>query len=870
MPFARPPRRFAAGAEVDTGERTNASVTRLRRLALIGVLSGLAAFIPYVEPIPWLELQTLVVFAAGYLLGARTGGIIGALAAAFYSLANPQGMVHPLILVSQIVGRGMVGLMGGWSVSLGYPRALWARAIVLALWGVGTALVFDIVTNLATGVVFGQIWRTLIGGIAFGLGHLISNTVLFVIAGIPLIRVLEPRRAALVGGAILFLFCGVSESAAQSADTTGTAGPTPSPVETVGEPQQGGEAVPDGEALRDSVQIQFREPRQITFRSLPWSYEVGARTYWRRTPMDPDDNLNLLGAAPRFYGDRSSAEPVRIAAYPGSRERLSLDGVPQAANSTPWLDPGWISDGARATWAWSPLGRSSARRLPQHEASVFERGREAGPGAETQAGLAATTVDSRQGRPSSPVWIGLGDFRRNQQGFNLKVWQSIAGVPLRVTWSAWTRRTDAFGELGRNGAHGIEVGLAGIGPNWRAEAFYESDRASVSDINRFIDERRALELGWGRIDWRGRGDNTWFGGLAASLVHDRVTGEKVTGDPLRRVSEEAAGSVWIGKKIGPLDLTGTVAGSRQELDYTLGGDPFYQPGALGQGSLSFEARFPAWLGQWRLVTAVENDGTVTAVVPQVHWWSRGESKSRLFVSVGGTRKTALAEAGKLGDPNAGPVIERPNGWVGIVGVRHQGGVPTARQATRAYELDGTMSGGELDVQLAVMAWTLDNTLFPAYGLFAREILEGFAATADVEGAAILTQLEWAPIRGLETNLTGYATAREVPSGSPSAAPDYYVALALGPRFHLFDNTLELVIQGEANVLGERLASDAVLDPVLRVGGRVTVGFRDAWLVLRAVDLDNQIIPLPGRRLTGERLESAGRQLRLYGEWRLLD
>ena len=65
------------------------SVASLRRLALTGVWSGLAASVGYLEPIPWLELQSIVVFAAGYFLGVTRGAAVGALAMAVFSLANP-------------------------------------------------------------------------------------------------------------------------------------------------------------------------------------------------------------------------------------------------------------------------------------------------------------------------------------------------------------------------------------------------------------------------------------------------------------------------------------------------------------------------------------------------------------------------------------------------------------------------------------------------------------------------------------------------------------------------------------------------------------------------------------------------------------
>ena len=51
--------------------------------------------------------------------------------------------------------------------------------------------------NLATGVVFGQIRLTLLGGIPFSLWHIGWNVVLFVALGTPLVRVFAHYRGRL-------------------------------------------------------------------------------------------------------------------------------------------------------------------------------------------------------------------------------------------------------------------------------------------------------------------------------------------------------------------------------------------------------------------------------------------------------------------------------------------------------------------------------------------------------------------------------------------------------------------------------------------------------------------------------------------------
>jgi hypothetical protein len=141
----------------------------------------------YAETIPNFEVLTLVVFCAGLLLGARDGMLVGALTMLVFSLLNPYGAVHPLVTLAQVIGECASGLAGAWFAWAGLPaRSARMRAAVLAGAAIVLTLFFDLVTNLATGVLFGQVTVTLIGGIPFALWHIASNIGLFVLLGTPL------------------------------------------------------------------------------------------------------------------------------------------------------------------------------------------------------------------------------------------------------------------------------------------------------------------------------------------------------------------------------------------------------------------------------------------------------------------------------------------------------------------------------------------------------------------------------------------------------------------------------------------------------------------------------------------------------------
>ena len=69
------------------------------------------------------------------------------------------------------------------------PR-LGGLALVLTVW-------FDLVTNVATGLVVGQMRVVLLQGIPFALWHSVTNVLLFALLGTPLVGVFGRYRARL-------------------------------------------------------------------------------------------------------------------------------------------------------------------------------------------------------------------------------------------------------------------------------------------------------------------------------------------------------------------------------------------------------------------------------------------------------------------------------------------------------------------------------------------------------------------------------------------------------------------------------------------------------------------------------------------------
>jgi len=162
-----------------------------RRLAYAALLVALGLTGAYAESIPNLELLTLVAFGSGVLLGMRDGAAVGGLTMLLFTLLNPYGPAPPWVMLAQVLGMALAGACGALFARAGGPS--WPagrRAAVLAFAALGLTAVYDLMTNVATGLVFGQMRLVLLAGIPFSLWHIGFNVALFAVIGTPLTAVL--------------------------------------------------------------------------------------------------------------------------------------------------------------------------------------------------------------------------------------------------------------------------------------------------------------------------------------------------------------------------------------------------------------------------------------------------------------------------------------------------------------------------------------------------------------------------------------------------------------------------------------------------------------------------------------------------------
>ena len=71
------------------------------------------------------------------------------------------------------------------------------RALALVLIAVLITALYDLLTNVATGIVYGQLTTWLIAGIPFSLWHIGYNVALFALLGTPLVAVFARYRTRL-------------------------------------------------------------------------------------------------------------------------------------------------------------------------------------------------------------------------------------------------------------------------------------------------------------------------------------------------------------------------------------------------------------------------------------------------------------------------------------------------------------------------------------------------------------------------------------------------------------------------------------------------------------------------------------------------
>ncbi|MFX1392561.1 MAG: ECF transporter S component [Promethearchaeota archaeon] len=164
------------------------------RVALLGIFTALAVVLGYALVfIPNIELFTLMIFLAGFIMGKRDGAIVGLMSSFIFVFFNPYG-VSPLPLFAyQLVHYALVGFLGGVICNFLNKKDFFKPEedlyvfpvlIIFAITGAVITFTFDVISTFIGALVFygtlESFWPTYIIGLPFTTIHLIGNTLGFI------------------------------------------------------------------------------------------------------------------------------------------------------------------------------------------------------------------------------------------------------------------------------------------------------------------------------------------------------------------------------------------------------------------------------------------------------------------------------------------------------------------------------------------------------------------------------------------------------------------------------------------------------------------------------------------------------------------
>ena len=130
----------------------------------------------------FVELFSAATVLSGTLVGVIWGAWVGGVARLVFSVANPYGPPHPWVLVAQVLGGAALGAVGG-ALRNALARGGARSSVAWLLVGLLGTIAYDVVTNVAQGIVFGSIPVTLALGVVPALQHVSSNAILFFVVG---------------------------------------------------------------------------------------------------------------------------------------------------------------------------------------------------------------------------------------------------------------------------------------------------------------------------------------------------------------------------------------------------------------------------------------------------------------------------------------------------------------------------------------------------------------------------------------------------------------------------------------------------------------------------------------------------------------
>jgi uncharacterized membrane protein len=161
--------------------RAHPLMSRLRLITRIALFSALVYVTSWsLVVLPNIKVSFFIMFLAGLLWGAGPGILVGIVGTALWSLFNPYGPVALPILLAQMVGSALCGIIGALARSLQvFTRPALVALSIITLCGLTCVIVYYTPVNVADAWIFKPFWPRFIASLPWTLIALCANALIF-------------------------------------------------------------------------------------------------------------------------------------------------------------------------------------------------------------------------------------------------------------------------------------------------------------------------------------------------------------------------------------------------------------------------------------------------------------------------------------------------------------------------------------------------------------------------------------------------------------------------------------------------------------------------------------------------------------------
>lgn len=169
---------------------------RIVTVTIVATLAALCIATNYaLVSVPNVKFMDFIVFIGGFCFGPFTGALIGVLTWLIYGMINPYGFV-PQVWFATMFSESVYGLLGGFLgknfVSANFDEYHLKLSVLFGSIGFISTLIYDMITTIVFAWTFNlPIIGAIVIGVPFTLLHELSNTAMFSIGSIPVVKALK-------------------------------------------------------------------------------------------------------------------------------------------------------------------------------------------------------------------------------------------------------------------------------------------------------------------------------------------------------------------------------------------------------------------------------------------------------------------------------------------------------------------------------------------------------------------------------------------------------------------------------------------------------------------------------------------------------